>query len=61
MERVQTLEDDLSTKLEENANLKSKLTIASAEAEQHAKRVSLTFKNYNTAILDEWLTTGQSF
>lgn len=39
MERVQHLEDDLATKMEENVGLKSKLAVVSAESEQHIKRV----------------------
>ncbi|KAI6176669.1 Liprin-alpha-3 [Aphelenchoides bicaudatus] len=50
MERVQSLEDDLSGKLEENANLKSKLAVVSAEAEQHAKRVNGSQQDKDTEM-----------
>lgn len=39
MDRVQSLEDDLSAKIEENVNLKSKLVVAQNEVEERSKRV----------------------
>ncbi|KAI6187844.1 hypothetical protein M3Y98_00289300 [Aphelenchoides besseyi] len=40
MDRVQSLEDELSTKSEENASLKSKLAVLTKEVEERVKRVN---------------------
>ncbi|CAD5214662.1 unnamed protein product [Bursaphelenchus okinawaensis] len=50
MDRVQSLEDDLSTKMEENASLKSKLAMAQAEAEERSKRINGTQKERDSDV-----------
>ncbi|KAI6235730.1 hypothetical protein M3Y95_00082400 [Aphelenchoides besseyi] len=45
MDRVQSLEDELSTRVEENATLKSKLAVVTKEVEERVKRMNGTQKD----------------